>query len=400
MTNTLTLTDSPARDRVPELPTDMLERFRLRAGDHDRTNTYFHDDLQELRDAGYLAAAVPTELDGWGLDLAQLARSQRRLARYAPATALALSMHSYWIGMANELQLWGDHSLRWIQEAAADGEVFAAGHAEAGNDIPVLLSTCQAEKVDGGYRLTGRKQFGSNGPAWSWLGAHAIDVDAPGGPQIVHAFVSRSSPGVSIVETWDTLGMRATQSHDTVLDGVFVPDARIGRVVPAGDGTDLFIIAMAMWPLSLIAAVYLGIAERALELAVEGAHHKKSIAIERGALAYNPMIQHQVAEMYLELDAANATFERFIDEWVAGVDHGEGWVPRVYAMKWRAVEAAKHVVDKALDVAGGGAMFRGNELERLYRDVRAGGFHPGNDALAHELVGKAVLGILTEQPRW
>jgi alkylation response protein AidB-like acyl-CoA dehydrogenase len=402
MTDTITPTDIAATTRLrpPELPTEMLERFRSRADALDRDNEYFEEDLRELRDAGYLAAAVPTELGGWGLTLAELARSQRRLARYAPATALSLSMHSYWVGIANELDRIGDPSLRWIQEAAAAGEVFAAGHAEAGNDIPVLMSTCRAERVAGGYRLTGRKQFGSNGPAWSWLGAHAIDVDAAGGPQIVHAFVSRSSPGVRVEETWDTLGMRPTQSHDTVLDGVFVPDERIGRVVPAGDASDPFIVAIAMWPLSLIAATYLGIGERALELAVNSARRKKSVAIDRGAYAYNPMVQHQIAEMYLELDAANATFERFVDDWVRGADHGEDWVPRVYAMKWRSVEATKRVVDVALDVAGGAGMFRGNELERLYRDARCGGFHPGNDALTHELVGKAVLGILAEQPRW
>jgi alkylation response protein AidB-like acyl-CoA dehydrogenase len=254
--------------------------------------------------------------------------------------------------------------------------------------------------VPGGYRLTGRKQFGSNGPAWKWLGAHAIDAAAPGGPQIVHAFVDRESDGVTVVETWDTMGMRPTQSHDTVLDNVFVPDARIGRVTPAGDGTDLFLVGMTMWPLSLIAAAYLGIADRALEVAVSGARRKTSIAIERGAYAYNPFVQHQVAQMYLELEAASATFERFTGDWVAGVDHGATWVPKVYAMKWHAVEAAKRVVDIALDVAGGASMFTGNELERLYRDVRCGGFHPGNDALTHELVGKAVLGILGEAPRW
>ncbi len=395
--NTLTMTKPM---QLTELPIDLLETFRDRAGDLDLTNGYFHEDLAELRELGYLAAAVPADLGGWGLDLAQMAASQRRLARYAPATALAMSMHTYWVGIATELDRAGDGSLRWILEAALAGEVFAAGHAEAGNDIPVLLSTCQAERVDGGYRLTGRKQFGSNGPAWTWLGAHAMDANAPGGPQIVHAFVERSSPGVSVVETWDTLGMRPTQSHDTILDNVFVPDARVGRVVPAGEATDPFIVAMAMWPLSLIATVYLGIAERALEVAVSGARRKTSIAITRGAYAYNPMVQHQVAQMYLELDAATATVERFVADWVAGADHGDAWIPKVYAMKWRAVEAAKRVVDIALDVAGGAGMFRGNELERLYRDVRCGGFHPGNDALTHELVGKAVLGVLAEQPRW
>lgn len=181
---------------------------------------------------------------------------------------------------------------------------------------------------------------------------------------------------MTVVETWDTLGMRATQSHDTILDGVFVPDARIGRVVPAGDASDPFIVAMAMWPLSLIATVYLGVADRALELAVSDARRKSSIAIERGAYAYNPRVQHQIAEMFLELDAAAATVDRFVDDWVAGADHDEAWVPKVYSMKWRAVEASKRVVDVALDVTGGAGMFRSNELERLYRDVRCGGSTP------------------------
>lgn len=156
-----TLTMNSTRNGAAELPTEMLERFRSRAGELDRSNSYFDEDLAELRAAGYLAAAVPVRYGGWGLDLARLAASQRRLARYAPATALAMTMHSYWIGIATELERTGDTSLRWISEAAAAGDVFAAGHAETGNDIPVLLSTCRAQRVAGGYRLTGRKQFGS-----------------------------------------------------------------------------------------------------------------------------------------------------------------------------------------------------------------------------------------------
>ncbi len=399
---TITTHDERTTDTAAgrQLPTEVLERFRSRAGELDRTNSYFADDLADLRAAGYLAAAVPAAHGGWGLSLTELAASQRRLARYAPATALSLTMHSYWVGIAVELERLGDTSLRWIFDAALAGDVIAAGHAESGNDIPVLLSTCQAERVEGGYRLTGRKQFGSNGPSWRWLGAHAIDVSVPAGPQIVHAFVERTSPGVTVVETWDTLGMRPTQSHDTVLDGVFVPDERIGRVVPAGDPTDPFVVAMAVWPLSLMAAVYLGIADRALELAVDSARRKTSIAIERGAMAYNPMVQHQVATMYLELDAATATLDRYLADWDGGVDMTETLDVRTYSMKWRAVEAAKRVVDTALDVVGGAGMFKGSELERLYRDVRCGGFHPGNDALTHEVVGQATLGVLAEQPRW
>ena len=109
------------------------------------------------------------------------------------------------------------------------GEVFAAGHAEAGNDLPVLLSTTKAERVDGGYRFTGRKSFGSLAPVWTQLGLHGMDASDPKAPKIVHGFLSRDAKGYRIEPTWDVLGMRATKSDDTILEGAFVPDSRMPR---------------------------------------------------------------------------------------------------------------------------------------------------------------------------
>jgi alkylation response protein AidB-like acyl-CoA dehydrogenase len=403
-TTTTTITTRPSSERSDArhaLPDDAtLREFRERARTADDRNEYFHEDLAVLRGIGYLEAAVPEAHGGWGLPLSELAGHQRRLARFAPATALAMCMHHYWVGIAVELERVGDSSSAWIFDRALEGDVFAAGHAEIGNDAPVVMSTATAERVPGGYRFHGRKMFGSNGPAWSFLGAHALDASDPEHPVIVHGFVERTTDGVTVVPNWDTLGMRPSQSYDTVLDGAFVPDERIGAVVPAGIEDDLFLVAMNIWALPLISNVYLGIAERALELAVESATKKRSVAIPRGTYAHNPMVQHQLAEMYLELDAARATVDRLIDDWEAGVDHGAMWGAQIVSCKWRAVEAAKRVVDIALDVSGGGGMVRGNELERLYRDVRCGGFHPANDALTHESVAKALLGIGPDEPRW
>jgi len=92
--------------------------------------------------------------------------------------------------------------------------------------------------------------------------------------------------------------------------------------------------------------------------------------------------------------------ERVADDWVNGVDHGHGWPSKLVSAKYHAVEAAKRVVDRAYDVIGGSAMFKRNELERLYRDVRAGTIHPANSMLVHEIVGKSALGVLGEYPRW
>jgi alkylation response protein AidB-like acyl-CoA dehydrogenase len=204
------------------LPDDLLDRCAERAAVYDRENRFFHEDFEELREVKYLLAAVPREFGGGGLNLAQVCRQQRLLAYHAPATALGIHMHLYWTGVATDLWRRGDKSLQWMLEEAA-GEVFAAGHAERGNDLPLFLSTAATERVDGGFRFRGRKMFGSLAPVWTRYGLHAVWGGAEGGPKIVHAFLARDSAGYRIVETWDTLGMRGTRSDDVLLKGHLCP---------------------------------------------------------------------------------------------------------------------------------------------------------------------------------
>jgi alkylation response protein AidB-like acyl-CoA dehydrogenase len=293
----------------------------------------------------------------------------------------------------------GDPSLEWVLREAGQGEIFAAGHGEAGNDLPLFLSTARAERADGGYKFYGHKMFSSLTPVWSRLGIHGMDASDPANPRIIHAFMPRSAQGYTIKDTWDTLGMRATRSDDTVLDGAFVPDRYISRVVGAGQA-DLFVLCIFAWGLGGFSAVYAGLARRALDLAVATAHKRTSLAVSR-SMAYHPEVQHNVAEMVMTLEAIDAQFERLIDDWSAGADYGHTWPMKIVATKHNAVEGAKSIVDKAMAISGGSGMFKGQELERLYRDVRAGGFHPANTLLAYEIVGKIGLGIdLGEQPRW
>src|SRR5690349_4833852 len=113
---------------VSGLTDAMLARFRERAPIYDRENRFFDEDFEELRQAGYLKIAVPRELGGAGMTLAQVAREQRRLAYYAPATALAVNMHIYWTGVATDMRRFGDPAFDWMLREAGDGEVFAAGH--------------------------------------------------------------------------------------------------------------------------------------------------------------------------------------------------------------------------------------------------------------------------------
>jgi alkylation response protein AidB-like acyl-CoA dehydrogenase len=381
------------------LATEMLQRFTKRVGTYDRDNLFFMKDFEELRDSGYLTINVPKELGGKGLTLAEVCREQRRLAYHAPATALGINMHLYWIGVAADLWRMGDKSLEWMLREAMAGEIFAAGHAERGNDLPLLLSTTKAEKVSGGFRFTGHKMFGSMAPVWTRYGLHGLWADAEGGPQIVHGFLPRDAKGYRIVETWDTLGMRGTRSDDVILDGAIVPDKYIARTLPAG-GLDAFVLATFAWALLGFGNVYYGAAQRACDIALPVVKKKTSLAVSR-SMAYHPEVQHAVAQMILALDPVGPHLEQVAQDWSTGVDHGPAWPAKIVSAKYHAVEACWKIVDLAMEISGGAGMFKTSELERLFRDARCGRFHPTNAMLVHEIVAKTALGIdLGEQPRW
>jgi alkylation response protein AidB-like acyl-CoA dehydrogenase len=398
----MTPTLAPTHAAAGTVLTDaMLARFAERSPKYDRENAFFSDDFEELRSAGYLRLAVPAELGGYGLSLADVVREQRRLGSYAPATALAINMHVYWTGVAADLWRAGDKSLQWILDETMRGAVFAAGHAESGNDIPVLLSTTKAERVEGGYRFTGRKSFGSLTPVWTYLGLHGMDTSDPAHPKIVHAFMPRDTEGFRVEETWDVLGMRATRSDDTILDGVFIADRHIARMVPAGAaGIDHFVLGVFAWALLGFGNIYYGLARHAYEATIASVKSKRSIALTR-SMAYHAELQHTIAEMTLALDTIAPHLDRVASDWSTGVNHGAAWPKEIFSAKYHAVESSWKVVDLALDATGGFGIFRRSGLEQMFRDARLGRIHPANSMLTHEIVAKTALGISPDEtPRW
>jgi alkylation response protein AidB-like acyl-CoA dehydrogenase len=379
----------------------MLARFDQRAPLYDRDNRFFEEDFEDLRNAGYLTASLPIEYGGAGLNLGEINRMQRQIAYVAPATAVAVNMHHYFVGLCADLHRAGDHSGDWVLERAADGHVFAAGHGEAGNDIPILLSSAKAERVNGGWEFTGHKIFGSLSPVWTYLGVHAMDTSDPAAPKVVHAFLHRDAKNYRIEQTWDTLGMRATMSNDTIMDHAFIPDEATILVCPAGfAGAGLFHVSLFAWALLGFAGVYSSVARRAFDDTVTRMHERGSVALTR-SMAYHPEVQHSIAEMRIHLEAMNAHLDRVCDDWSNGVDHGMDWPVKIVACKYDVVNRAWSVVDTALDLTGGSGIFKRSRFEQLFRDARLGRIHPGNSMLTHELVGKLSLGINPdEQPRW
>ncbi|TDE97384.1 acyl-CoA dehydrogenase [Occultella glacieicola] len=375
------------------LTDDLLDRIRSRAADYDRENAFFTEDLEDLVAAGYLTALVPTEFGGAGLTLAELTREQMRLAGAAPSTALAVNMHHVWVGVAKTVHDRGDSSLDFVLTEAAAGEIFAFGISERGNDLVLFGSTTEARPDGAGaYTFHGTKIFTSLSPGWTRLGTFGTDSVSADAPRSVYGFITRDGGGVQIKDDWDTLGMRASQSCTTVLDGAPATADRIARRLAPGPNADPFIFGIFANFEILLASVYTGIAQRALDVAIETVHKRRSLKNDNAPYAHDPDIRWRIADAAIALDGIGPQIATLASDVDNLVDHGAMWFPRLSAVKVRATETAKDVVEKAIRVSGGGSYFNRSELSRLYRDVLAGLFHPSDDESAHSTMASALLG--------
>lgn len=364
---------------------------------HDRENSFPHRDLADLAAVGYLGMFAPIELGGLGFGLERVAAEQQRLATAAPATALAINMHLVWTGVAKVLRDRGDNSLDFVLREAAHGEIFAFGNSEAGNDQVLFDSnTVATPHADGSYSFTGRKIFTSLSPAWTRLGIFGRDDSDPNEPLLVHAFITRDTAGYQILDDWDTLGMRASQSNTTVLDGATAPADRVFRTLPPGPSADPLIFGIFACFEILLAAVYTGLAERALTLAVEAAGRRTSKKNNGRPYSHDPDIRWRIASAAIAYDALPPQITALARDVDTVAQHGAAWFPRLVGLKVRATETARVVVDGALRVSGGRAIDNGSELGRLYRDVIAGMFHPSDDESAHATVANSLLGPIPE----
>lgn len=375
------------------LSDEVLATIHERAAGYDRDTAFPHEDLADLRAAGYLAALVPTDLGGAGRTLEQVVLEQARLAAAAPATALAVNMHLVWTAVAKSMRDRGDDALEFVLREAAAGEIFAFGVSEAGNDLVLFGSSTDARPLaDGGYAFTGTKTFTSLSPVWTRLGTFGLDTTSDDAPRMVWGVLDRDADGIEILADWNPLGQRATQSNSTRLTDAVVPATRIVRRLPPGPNADLLIFGVFVNFEILLASVYAGLSSRAVELAVEAAKRRTSKRLDGAARSNDPDVRRRVAHAGLLDDALLPqvrALARDVDELT---DHGALWFAKASGLKVRVTETAKQVVDEAMLVGGGSGYAASSELARLYRDVLAGAFNPSSADSAHTTIATALLG--------
>ncbi|NLS08823.1 acyl-CoA/acyl-ACP dehydrogenase [Nesterenkonia sp. MY13] len=377
------------------LTSQLLERIRQRAPGYDQRNEFCAEDLAELQKAGYLKALVPEGFGGLGWSLPQLVEAQRLLAAYAPATSLAVNMHHVWVSVARQMVAMGHAEFEQVLTETAEGHIFAFGISEAGNDAVLFDSTTQARiHDDGAVSFTGTKIFTTLAPAWTRLGLFGKDTAATGAEgekPLIFGFLPREAEGWELIENWDMLGMRATHSHATALDGARVPAERIVRRLPTGPNQDPLVFAIFSSFLTLLAAVYTGIGDRALQLGAEHAAARSSLTTGE-SLDQDPDIRYKLGEAQLQQLALDTQLRGVAQDVEAGSEHGASWFPRLVTLRTTATRTARSVLDAALGVSGGAQYHRTSELSRLYRDALAGTHHPSDDESSHRTLANFILG--------
>ncbi|QAY59596.1 acyl-CoA dehydrogenase [Microbacterium protaetiae] len=387
------MTDREARHAelaAQYLPDALLERFRERAAVYDQENRFFDEDLEELREGGYLTLFVPEEFGGPGLSLSQVGRLQQRLAGAAPATALAINMHLMCNGVVKAMFDRGDRSLGYVFEQTMAGEIFAFGISEPRNDWVLQDSnTVATPQNDGGYLLTGVKIFTSLSPVWTRLIVHGRDSSGEE-PELVYGFIDRDAAGITIADDWDVLGMRASQSRATILKDVRLRPERVARRLAPGRVPDLLTFAITSNFQLLIGSVYAGIARRALDLGAAGLKRRTS-AKAGASYAEVPEPRARLADALMEYMAVPAQLETYAREFDEGVDHGSGWPLRLVSARINASNAARRAAEVALMCASGAGFNNSDEVSRLFRDATAGLFHPPSADAARPMYAAALL---------
>ena len=287
-------------------------------------------DIARLADVDYLKVALPPEFGGLGCTLRQAACGQRRLARHAPLTALAVSSHLYWTGAAADAYRAGDDTVRWILLEAARGALFAAGHGGvvAGGDLRLADPQSRCEPAgESGYRFRNPAVLSSLTPTWDWIAVHGI-----------HPASGTAHPKPDAVLAFAGRGSRCA------------PAFRVARVAPAGAPADIFASSAIGWGHAILASVQYSDARRAFNAAMAAATAElaDSPAGGRSGPAH-PLDQWPVAEAGLRLDDMKARIADVTHPWplVADTtpDLGGQRLIGIYAMRHEVAEGAARVHD-------------------------------------------------------
>lgn len=378
---------NPREAEIAARADQLAQVFAQRAAQHDADGSFPFENFEDLKQSDYLKLTVPCEFGGEGASLYEMVLAQEHLARGDGSTALAVGWHVSKVLQLRTSQAWPASLFEQLcHDIIQHGWVINELASEPATGSPSRGGRPEttAQRVEGGWVISGRKTFSTLSPILQ----HFVVTAGIEGSEKVGAFLVRGTDGVHIEETWNTLGMRSTGSHDVIMDYVFVPDSAVIRGLnyqaPANEPD------AKAGSLLHVPACYLGIAHGARDFALDFARNYRPNSLST-SIAELPHIKRQIAQMEVDLISARTFVYHMADRWDREPDQRAAIRPELGLAKYIATNAALNIVDQAMRIVGGSSLSRNLPLERMYRDVRAGLHNPPmDDTVLTNLANRAI----------
>jgi alkylation response protein AidB-like acyl-CoA dehydrogenase len=377
--------------RFIDLAGTLADDFAERAARHDEERSFPHENYARLKESGYTNLIIPEAFGGLGASMLERIKTQERLAQGCGATALAINMHFNVVELLVDLhrKFKAPNVERKLRRIAGERLICGGSGSEPDNAVIALRPRTTARRGPGGWIVNGRKIFGTQSIALDQYFIEAAWEDAPQGPSIISLYFNpRDVAGLEFKNDWNTMGMRATESRSAELKDVFVADDDVvlqRKVSSSGRITRVF----AKAPFS-IGAPYIGIAVAARNFVIDFMRDRPRYPLKK-PMSHLPSVYNKVGEMELLIEGARAVMWKAAAE--LEIDHPRSWSRKAVAARMIAIENSVKVVDLALRAVGGSSYFKRLPLERYYRDVRAGLYHPFDSDESLEFLGKSAFDI-------
>ncbi|MCH1625475.1 acyl-CoA dehydrogenase family protein [Ferdinandcohnia quinoae] len=367
-----------------ELMTELSGRFLTRAAKVDEEGSFPFENIADLKETGYTSLTLPKKVGGEGISLYELVRLQECIATGDGPTALSIGWHMGIIQDLGEKNSWKESMFEMICNEVKEGALInnCASEPQTGSPTRGGKPTTSAVKEGDYWIVNGRKTFTTMSPVLDYFNVTATIQESG---EVGYFLIPRSTPGVEIQETWDSIAMKGTGSHDLVLTNVKISEEYLVEWFEPGNK------GSSGWLLH-IPACYLGIAQAAQSYAINFAKDYSPNSI-KGSIIDIPTVQQKIGEMELELMKARHFLYSVTKQWDQSNEVERNQMkPELGAVKLAVTNAAIKIVDLAMRVVGARSLSLKNPLQRYYRDVRAGLHNPPMDDMTIMLLAKNAIG--------
>jgi alkylation response protein AidB-like acyl-CoA dehydrogenase len=365
-----------------EMMGKLSSTFFSRAKEIDETGSFPFDNINDLVESGYTTLTIPAKFGGRGINLLELIQLQEKIAEGDGATSLSIGWHMGIIKNLGEKKVWEESVYRQLCAAVQKGSLINSAQTEPQTGSPTRGGKPQTTAVKKGNQwvINGHKSFTTMSPVLDYF---IVSAGIQGSDDVANFLISRSNAGVSINETWDSIAMRGTGSHDLVLNNVVLESHDLVEKLPSKKKANGWLLH--------IPACYLGIAQAAQKEAIRFAKSYSPNSIN-GTIINLSNVQQKIGEMEYELVKSRHLLYAIARKWdEVNEAEKERMITELGAVKMAVTNSAIQIVDLAMRVTGARSLSRKSPLQRYYRDIRAGLHNPPMDDLTIQLLSKSAI---------